>query len=291
MNKKLVLIFLSLLSIVISFSSCGGDDDVSVSGIKLDKTTLSLLKGESGKLTATISPEDATNKTINWTSSNTGVATVDINGNVTALSTGTSIISATSVDGKFSASCTVTVSVNVSSISLSQTSVTLEKGQSVTLTATVLPNDASNKDITWTSSDINIVSVDGNGNVFAVNGGQAEIIVNSADGNVKATCNITVIVPVQNVSLDKTELSLIKGQQTTLVASILPEDATTKDVTWTSSDNNVVSVDKGTITAIAVGTATITVTTADGNKTASCQITVNKSETIGYDPYGDGQQW
>lgn len=291
MKKKLSFVILSLITMLIGFTSCSGNDDVSVTGIRLDKTELTLLKGESCKLTATVSPEDATDPTVKWKSSDLSIATVDNYGNVTAVAAGKTTVTVSSADGRFTAICTVNVNVNVSSLILSDTSITLKKGDSKKLSATISPDDATNKSVTWSSGDTNIATVDDMGTITAVNGGSTVITVTSIDGKFAATCSVNVTVAVQSVSLDKSELTLIKGQTATLNATIVPSDATTKDVSWASSNVSAVTVNNGSIKAVGVGTATISVTTSDGSKVASCTVTVEKSENIGYNPYGDEQQW
>lgn len=291
MRKKLLFVILLLMTIMIGLTSCSGEDDVSVTGIRIDKTTLTLLKDHNYKLVATISPENATNSTISWSSSNSSVATVDETGNIKAIAAGATNITATSADGKYSASCSVTVNVNVSSIILSETSITLEKGNTHKISATVNPKDATDKSVIWSSSDTSIASVDDSGNVKAINGGNVTITAKSVDGKVSAICSVVVTVPVQNISMDQSEIALIKGQTALLKATISPSDATTKDMTWFTSDNNIVTVEKGNIKAVGVGVATITVISLDGNKTATCAVKVEKSQNIGYDPYGEGQQW
>lgn len=291
MKKKLSFVILSLMTMLIGFTSCSRNDDVSVTGIRLDKTELTLLKGESCKLTATVSPEDATDPTVKWKSSDLSIATVDNYGNVTAVAAGKTTVTVSSADGRFTAICAVNVNVNVSSLILSDTSITLKKGDSKKLSATISPDDATNKSVTWSSGDTNIATVDDMGTITAVNGGSTVITVTSIDGKFAATCSVNVTVAVQSVSLDKSELTLIKGQTATLNVTIVPSDATTKDVSWASSNVSAVTVNNGSIKAVGVGTATISVTTSDGSKVASCTVTVEKSKNIGYNPYGDEQQW
>lgn len=291
MKKKLSFVILSLMTILIGFTSCSGNDNVPVTGIRLDKTELTLLKGESSKLTATVSPKDATDPTVKWKSSDLSIATVDNNGNITAVAAGKTTVTVSSADGRFTATCTVNVNVKVASLILSDTSITLKKGDSKKLSVVIIPDDATNKSVTWSSGDTNIAIVDNMGKITAVNGGSTVITVTSIYGKIAATCNVNVTVAVQSVSLDKSELTLIKGQTATLNATIVPSDATTKDVSWASSNISAVTVDNGSIKAVGVGTATISVTTSDGSKVASCTVTVEKSENIGYNPYGDEQQW
>ena len=170
---------------------------VAVSSVGLNSTSITLKNIRNYKLTATVSPSNASNKTITWTSSNGNVAKVDQNGNVTAVNEGTATITARSNNGK-TATCKVTVInpalVAVSSVGLNSTSITLKNIRNYKLTATVSPSNASNKTITWTSSNSNIARVDANGNVTAVNAGTATITAKSNNGKI-ATCKVTVNNP------------------------------------------------------------------------------------------------
>lgn len=181
--------------------------------------------------------------------------------------------------------------VAVLAVRLDKKSLTLFKGESAKLTATVAPADASIKTVTWKSSDPMIASVDANGNVSALAAGSVSVTATSADEIYAASCSVVVLVAVQGITLDKQELTLVEGQTALLNATIIPSDATTKDVTWTSNNSRIVKVDNGNIIAVGVGTAIITVSTVDGNKTASCTVTVDKTQNIDYKPYGDGNQW
>jgi len=247
---------------------------VAVSGVRLNKTSTSIAEGGSETLSVTISPSDASNKTITWSSSNTNVATVDGNGRVSAKKVGTATITATS-NNNIKASCTVTVTASVTGVSLNKTSITLTAGGSEILTATVTPSNATNKGVTWSSSNTSVATVDNNGKVTAKAGGTATITVKTNDGNKTATCKVTVNVAVTGVSLNKTSLTLTVGGSETLTKTVTPSDATNKGVTWSSSNTSVATVDNnGKVTAKATGTATITVKTNDGNKTATCSVTV-----------------
>jgi LPXTG-motif cell wall-anchored protein len=170
---------------------------VPVTGVSLDKTSLTLTTGKSGTLTATVAPANASNKAVTWASDNTSVATVDQNGKVTAVSAGTATITVTTVDGSKTATCTVTVedeivTVPVTGVSLDKTSLTLTTGKSDTLTATVAPANASNKAVSWASSNTSVATVDQNGKVTAVSAGTATITVTTVDGSKTATCSVTV---------------------------------------------------------------------------------------------------
>ena len=258
------------------------DKDIIVTSVSLDNTSLSLEIGESYTLVVTVSPSNATDKSITWSSTNSSVAAVS-DGKVTAKSEGTTTITAEAHNGK-TASCTVTVNepapevIEVTSVSLNKTSLTLEIGESETLTATVLPSNATDKSVTWTSSDQAVATVV-NGKITAVGSGIATITATASNGK-KASCTITVIEPapevieVTSVSLNKTSLTLEIGESETLTATVMPSNATDKSVTWTSSDLSVATVEDGKVTAIGSGIATITATTSNG-KMAICRVTVN----------------
>lgn len=166
---------------------------VSVTGVNMSVTTLALEVGQNSTISVTVNPSNATNKSVTWSSNNTGVATVDSNGKVVAVSTGTAVITV-NASGK-TATCTVTVSakkVAVTGVSLNQTSKLLDVGATFNLVATVNPNDATNKAVTWTSSDASIASVNTTGVVTAKKAGTATITVKTADGNKTAICTVTI---------------------------------------------------------------------------------------------------
>ncbi|WP_435575516.1 Ig-like domain-containing protein [Clostridium algidicarnis] len=170
--------------------------------------------------------------------------------------------------------------IKTTSVSLNKTTSNLILGETDKLQATVNPSDASNKAVTWKSSDNSILTVDANGTVTAVNKGTAIITVTTVDGNKTASCTFTVN-SIKSVSLNKTTSSLTVGETDTLLATINPANAKNKAVTWKSSDDSILTVDaKGTVTAINEGTAIITVTTVDENKTASCSFTVNPIKNV-----------
>ena len=239
---------------------------VAVTSITLDKTSLSMKVGETETITATVSPNNATDKTITWGSSDVSVATVT-DGKVTAKKSGTSTITAKS--GIYTADCTVTISVNTESVTIDKTSLELAVGETAQLTATVKPDDATDKNVTWSSSDEFVAKV-ADGKVTAVKAGRATITAKC--GGKTAECAVTVTVPTGSVTLDKTSLFLAVGETAQLTATVKPDDATDKNVTWTSSDESVAKVDNGKVTALKSGKATITAKC--GGKTAECAVTV-----------------
>jgi len=254
---------------------------IAVESVSIDNAAVTLTEGETVTLHEYVAPENASDKSVTWSSSDQGVATVDANGKVTAVKAGKANVTVTTTDGGKTATCEITVKakiVNVTGVTLDKTEISLVEGNSETLTATVSPSNATNKDVTWTSSSTSVATVDSNGKVTAVKAGTATITVKTSDGSKTATCKVTVTaksVAVTGVTLNKTTLSLVEGSTETLTATISPSNATNKNVTWTSSSTSVATVDaNGKVTAVKAGTATITVKTADGSKTATCKVTV-----------------
>jgi len=181
--------------------------------------------------------------------------------------------------------------VAVTGISLSPSSLTLNVGSSSTITATVSPSNATNTNVTWSSSDATVATVS-NGKVTAVKAGTTTITAKTEDGNFTATCAVTVTVPVTGVTLNKSTLALTVGSNATLTATVAPSNATNQNVTWTSSNASIATVSStGKVTGIKAGTATVTVTTVDGSKTATCTVTVLENNNITYDGYDDDVQW
>ncbi len=177
-------------------------DPVSVTGVSLNKNATTIAIGASETLTATITPANADNQAVTWSSDNTAVATVNQNGQVTGVAAGTATITVTTQDGNKTAFCTVTVPdptadpVAVTGVSLNKTSTSLTVGSSETLTATVAPANATNQAVTWSSKNTAVATVNQNGLVTAVAAGTATITVTTADGNKTATCTVTVSAAV-----------------------------------------------------------------------------------------------
>ena len=257
---------------------------IGVTSVTLDQTALTLNVNDKVKLNETVKPDDATTKTVTWKSDKPEIAEVDNNGNVTAKAAGTATITATA-DGK-SASCKVTVNgqpatVPVQSVELNTNKVELSVGEANKLVATVTPEAATNKEVTWNSSKPEVATVDKEGKVVAQKPGTTTITVTTVEGNKTATCEVTVKetpVAVAGVGLNTNDLKLSVGEANKLVATVTPEAATNKEVTWNSSKPEVATVDKeGKVVAQKPGTTTITVTTVEGNKTATCEVTVKET--------------
>ena len=278
----------------------GDDQKISVKGVSLNKTATTIEVGKTEKLTATVTPDNATNKNVTWKSSNEDVATVGTDGTVTANAVGTADITVTTADGGKTATCTVTVkpaTVAVTGISLDHQSLTLEEGARETLTATVTPDTATDKTVTWTSSDSTVAKVE-NGVVTAIKASETPVTITATAGEKTATCEVTVTaktVAVESVTITGTGVTgetektatMTAGEELELTAEVVPAEATNKAVTWESSDPEYVSVTpiqnengKATITALkATNTenpVTITAKAIGGeNITDSIEITVN----------------
>ena len=234
--------------------------------------------GGSETLTATVAPADATNQKVTWKSDKPEIATVDANGKVTGVKAGEATITVTTEDGGKTATCKVTVSetsVAVTGVTLNKTALTLNIGASETLSATVAPADATNKKVTWKSSDAAVATVDTNGKVTAVKAGEATITVTTEDGGKTATCKVTV-KPNLVSEITLAALAIYVGESKAVTATVKPDDATNKALTWTSSDETVATVDAtGKVTGKKIGTATITATARDGSGVSgSCTVTV-----------------
>lgn len=250
-------------------------DKVAVTGLKIDSTNLNMIKGDSYTILATISPSNASEKTIIWSSSNSGVATVN-EGVVTAVGTGETIITAVTRDGSYQKQCKVSVTQPVTGVSLAFDTIKLAKGKSKTLKANIEPADASEKKLIWESSDESVATVTSSGVIRAKGAGNATIIVTTVDGGYSASCNVNVYTAVTGVTLSADRVEIPKGEKRILTATIEPADAQNQELTWTSSNTDVVRVDAitGQVTGRTTGTAKITVTTADGGFSDSCIVEV-----------------
>ena len=249
---------------------------VSLVGISLNKTSVTLNKGATDNLTVSYNPTNTTDsKTVTWSSGNTSVAKVDQNGKITAVNKGTTTI--TAKVGSKTASCNVTVKVPLTGISLNKTTLTLNKGVTETLTVNYNPSDTTDsKTVTWSSGNTSVAKVDQNGKITAVDVGTTNILAKV--GSKTASCSVTVKASLTGISLNKTTLSLRKQSTETLVVSYDPINTTDdKTVTWTSDNEEVATVSGGTVSALKEGTATITATV--GSCTAQCVVTVEKETT------------
>ena len=255
--------------------------------ITLSKEKIEIAKDKSIRLTASLTPVDTSDE-LTWTSSNEEVATVE-DGVVKAVGLGEAEIVA--MAGSATKSCPVKVYQGVNNITLDVTSHTMTIGDFLQLTATIYPKDAEYKDVIWSSDNEDVAVVDQKGLVQAKAYGKVKITATSKDGGREAVCNVTVEpVAVTEISLNAKAVILKVGETYQLKETILPENATDKTVTWTSSNTKAATVSGGAVTAVSTGSAVIIVKTNSGAKTASCNVTVQgslPSEGPSVPPTGD----
>ena len=226
--------------------------------------------GSEIELKATVSPDSATYKDVTWTSSDKTIATVDSNGVVKGIAEGTAEITATADD------VTSKLTITVNKVAVTKVEITggsaVDVGSEIELKATVSPDSATYKDVTWASNTPSIATVDSNGVVKGLKAGKTTITA-TADGKFDSV-EITVSVPVADVKITSTETEVLKGGSITLKAEVSPDDATYPEVTWSSDNEKVATVDQSTgkVTGVSGGTAKITATA--GGKTATVEITV-----------------
>lgn len=287
MKKNLFFAFVAMAAMVLA--SCKEeqppvDPTVAVTGVTISPKYASLVVGAEQQLTCTVLPENATNKDVTWTSGNPDIATVE-NGLVKAVAEGSTTITVETVDQKKTDVFQLTVTaapIPVENVSIAATH-EMTEGDEVTLDVTFTPAEPTNTTVTWTSSSPAIATVDAEtGLIKAIAAGTTDIKVTTDNGGKEATCILTVnaaYVPVTEVTLDKTEVTIAIGANETIVATVTPDNATDPSVIWTSSNDGVVTVDNGTLTAVATGTATVTVKSVDDDtKFATCAVTVPEAE-------------
>ena len=241
---------------------------IPVQGVRLDKNNYVFHTiGNTMMLNATVLPEDASEQSVEWSSENNDVATVDADGKVVAVGNGTTKIVVTTTDQRKTDECVITVAQYVTGLSLDNSAITLSIGQSRLLTATVIPDNAYDKTIVWTTSDPSVVSVDENGIITARSKGEAIVTALANDGSgIQATCTVTVEAYVTSIELDSAILNIYEGKKASLKATVYPEMAENKTLDWSSSDESIATVSStGIVSALAPGEAIITVSATDGS--------------------------
>ena len=273
--------------------SCGPDEPdnngptgpttVAVTGVTLNKTSLSLVEGNSETLTATVSPDNATNKAVSWKSSDASIASVDGTGKVTAVKAGSATITVSTTDGSKTATCSVSVTpktISVTGVAIEPSTLEIKEGATFQLKATISPADASQA-VDWASPSPHIATVDQNGLLTAVAPGTVRIVVRSkAFTDKQGFCDVTVTQDntLTGISLDADEITIAAGDSRNLTVIFYPEYASNKNVTWKSSDASVVTVSDGKVFGLKEGTATVTATSEEGSFTAECVVIVGKAE-------------
>ncbi len=266
--------------------SNGEANSTPVESVKLDVNSLQLKIGDKYTFTAVVKPSEATNKAVNWTSSNTGVATVNAAGELQAKAVGTAEITVTTQDGSKTDKCTVTVIKPVTKITLPE-SLEIDLNETKLLTATITPTDATIKELTWSSDNEQVATVDQKGNVKGVKAGTANITATAKDGSkVKASTKVTVKsanIPLTGISVSPANKTLDIGESVDLIITFNPSNATNQKITITSN-SECVAINGTTVTAKSAGSAVITVTSEEGKYTGSCKITVNPASSADIPP-------
>ena len=239
---------------------------VTVGAVLLDNKKLFIQKGETAVLTPSVYPSSLSDKSVKWKSSNTKVATVTKDGKITGIKSGTATITCTSVATGLSSTCAVTVGY----VKLNETEVTIQKGKTVTLKATVSPS-TTDESLTWESSNTKVATVTSVGKVKGVRTGTATITCTSKATGLSTTCKVII----SYVKLSKTEAVVEKNKTLTLKATVYPSSLTDKSVTWESSNPSVATVtSSGKVKGIKAGKATITCTSVATGLKGTCTVTV-----------------
>ena len=269
---------------------------IAVTGITMDDDSkeVTLEVGETAILEVTITPEEATDKTVEWASSDETVASVDATGMVTALKPGETTITATTSNGSKTATSKITVKdgISVTGITLNKPTLEIPAGESYTFEPEFFPKNATNRGVSWTSSKNEVATIAPDGTMTAIMIGKTIITATTDDGGKQAICYVTVtaaLTDVSGVEVSPSSITLLVGDTFALEANVKPSTAENKTVKWETTNDSVVSVDEdGTITAKKAGTATITCTTEEGKFTSKCSVKVENPGD--YTIYRDGSE-
>lgn len=249
---------------------------VPITGIRFSNSNKTILVGSTQKLSVTVTPSNASNQSLSYTSSNPNIATVDSEGNVKGIAVGEAYITVSAAGYQAVANIKVINTISLNSISIPK-NLQLKEQSSSTLNVTFNPSNATNKKVTWKSSNPNVATVDSSGNVKAIAPGTATITVISSDGGKVATCNVEVTAlskKLTGISLNKTELSMELDTEETLTVIFNPEYAENKNIKWSSSNTKIAKVSNGKITPVKPGKVEIKAVSEDGNYEAVCQVTI-----------------
>ena len=245
---------------------------IEVTEVRLNRNSAEMTSGgETLRLSATVLPENATNRTVTWNSSNTAVVTVDQEGVITAIDTGDATVAA-SCGGK-SASCKISVITPVERVSIANISdnwLEINRGSQKTLTANIFPSNATDSKITWNSDNPGVATVSAEGVLSGVEKGRA--VITASAGGQSDSFTVAVVVPVTGVTLNSSSIEIANGGKYTLTATVTPSDANDPHVTWTTTNSSVARVSNGTVTGAGDGEATITAQA--GEIKAHCKVQV-----------------
>ena len=267
-----------------SDSNISETDKIAVEKIELDQEELAMLPTDEIILVATITPDDASDKGIKWTSSDESVAIVDNIGKVSARSIGSTTITATTTDGEFTATCRIVVSedvIKVKELNLSKSSLTLGIDTYEKIDTEIIPTNATNKGVIWKSSDESIATVSSTGLITGKKEGTTTITATTKDGNFEKSVRVTVKkIEIEKIELPEKEVVEL-GKNKTLEYKVLPKNAPSQELVWKSSDESIATVDsKGKVTGKKEGKTTITVMTKDEKVKSKCTITVSKPVAV-----------
>lgn len=259
---------------------------IPVTGVTLDKSSASIEVGQEIVLAASVIPRNATNQSVTWKTSNSYMASVDSNGIVIGKTAGDVTITAETVDGKYKAVCKIKVDstnavVPVEGISLNENDIILNSGRVIILEVNTKPSNATNKEVTWKSSNSSVATVDDNGIVTTRKPGNVWITATSVDGGFKDYCYIRVTeesdsyVPVTGIELNTFIAQMVSGESEALSVSVLPAEASNKKINWSTNNSLVAAVDdNGKITALNRGIAIVTAESEEGKFEDRCIVIV-----------------
>lgn len=255
-------------------------ETIAITSIEISIPELEIETNVPVEISTIIEPSNYNISNLQWVSSNPEIIIVE-NGVITANVEGESTIYVINDNGVKSNEILVHSIVKVKEVAISKEVLDIEIGKTETLLASITPENATNKNLFWKSSNEDIATVDENGTVTSKNVGECIISVSSSDENVMAECKVKVnAIEVNSLSLDETNVTLGVGQEYMLIGSVSPSNATYKNLSWSSSNNNILTVNNGKIKAVSEGNAVITITSRNGKK-ASCNFTVNSSASLG----------
>lgn len=272
-----------------------------VTGVTLKKKDITIGIGEIYQLVEVISPTDAYNKKVTWSTANKSIATVGTTGKVTGKKAGSTKVTVTTNDGKYTCVCKVTVKdFKVTGVSLKSSKASLVIDQTYQLTAVISPTNATNKKVTWKSNNTKIATVDSKGKVTAKNYGTAKIVVTTVDGSFSKTATITVkdydikICYYDDITNKNTihydDFKLLLGKEQNLFVKASPLDLCCDQVTWTSSNKKVATVNEyGEVKAVGKGTATITITRNSAKDTIKVTV-ISSAEEINIFYYNNNKK-
>lgn len=272
-----------MLSILFVVFSCKKDPsepkpDLSLKSIFLSDSNLELLLGSSHTLKATLNPTNAVSATLIWSSSKEDIIKVDKAGKLEAIGVGESLVTVRNSDGTVSASCKVVVKpISATQMLLDKSALTLIIGSKDKLNVRFVPENTTNQEVLWTSSNPLVVKVDAQGNIEGVAVGEAVVTAKTLAGDPSAECKIVVSLPaITGLDIDKKDVQVLVGEDVQYKAVTTPPNAQPEELVWSSSDNNIatISLSSGLAKTLKPGKTIIKVTSKSGHVTATTALTV-----------------